>query len=146
MEKRRPIFKLTWLIMTALFLFHIVPLSAAAEVDQTVTIDHVSVTIDGNPSTLDESVLVLDERLFLPVAALARLFNASVEWNDENDAVTIKRTDAEQIVMRDGVPVVYFNEKRYAMDTAPYLADGRIYIPLRHAAALMGTTVVWHAD
>jgi spore germination cell wall hydrolase CwlJ-like protein len=43
------------------------------------------------------------------------------------------------------VPVVYFNEKRYRMDAAPFAEDGRTYIPLRDVAELLHATVKWDA-
>lgn len=60
--------------------------------------------------------------------------------------MTIHTANKDKIVLSTGVPVVYFNEGRYLMDVAPFVAEGRIYIPLRHVAELLHTSFKWDAD
>ncbi|HZG78655.1 MAG TPA: cell wall hydrolase, partial [Paenibacillus sp.] len=81
--------------------------------------------------------------LFLPVAPLASLFGATVTWDADNEAATLHTSNGDTIVMRNGVPVVTYNERRYAMDTAPFLANGRTYLPFRAVAELMNASVQW---
>jgi N-acetylmuramoyl-L-alanine amidase len=118
----------------------------AAESGNAEVIEEVSVVVDGKEAQLDDPVKLMDGRLFVPVAQLGRLFGASVEWNPEVEEITIHTADDDEIVLGNGVPVVSFNDKRYMMDTAPFLTEGRTYIPLRHVAALMDAKVNWDAD
>ncbi|TLS52702.1 cell wall hydrolase [Paenibacillus antri] len=140
--RRKPKRKQALAGLTALFLFAATPLSAAA--DETMILENASVTIDGKEVLLDDPVRMTDGRLFLPVTALASLFGATVEWDGDNEAATIHTSENEKIVMRNGVPVVQVNERRYLMDVSPFLADGRTYLPFRYAAELMDASVEWN--
>jgi N-acetylmuramoyl-L-alanine amidase len=142
---RKPIRKrvLTWMI--ALLLSCSLPLPVFAAHDGAV-IEHVSVTLDGEKVLLEDPVRMLEGRLFFPVAGLASLFDATVEWDQDNEAMTIHTANADKIVMSNGVPVAYLNDTRYQMDVAPFITNGRTYIPIRYAAGFMSATVMWHPD
>jgi N-acetylmuramoyl-L-alanine amidase len=145
-SRRKPIRKRLLTLMITLVLFSSVPLSVFATNEDAIIIGDVSVTIDGEKVHLDDPVRMLEGRLFLPVAPLASMFGATVEWDQKNQAMTIHTDTADKIVMSNGVPVVYFNDTRYKMDVSPFIEDGRTYIPIRYAAGLMGAAVTWHAD
>jgi LysM repeat protein len=89
---------------------------------------------------------MLDGRLFLPIGGLADKLGAKTDWDQDNETVTIHTVNKDKIVLSNGVPVVYFNEGRYLMDVAPFVAEGRIYIPLRNIAELLHTNFKWDAD
>lgn len=135
-----------FILVMALLMFLTFPLSVVAANEGAVIIKDVSVTIDGEKVLMDDSARMLDGRLFFPVAPLAQMFGAAVDWDSKNETVTIQTVNQDKIVMSNGVPVVYFNDKRYVMDVAPFITEGRTYIPFRYAAAVMNAAVVWHAD
>ncbi|WP_309118180.1 cell wall hydrolase [Paenibacillus sp.] len=142
--RRKPKRKQALAGLTVLLLFAATPLSPAAANDETVILEDASVTINGEEVLLDDPIRMTDGRLFLPVAPLAGLFGATVEWDGADEAATIHTTTNDKIVMRNGVPVVRMNEQRYLMDVSPYLADGRTYLPFRFAAELMNASVEWN--
>lgn len=118
------------------------PASAAAEVVHGVTIE-----IDGEPKALNEPARMREGRLFVPVARVAEMFEVkALSWNAAHQETTIVNTAGDTIVLGDGVPVVYFNDERYRMDTAPFVAGGRMYVPLRHVAELLHASVHWDAE
>ena len=117
------------------------PLPAAAA-DATI-VEGAKVTVDGKDVTLADPIRISDGRLFLPVAPLASLFGATVAWDGDNEAATLHTPIGDTIQMRNGVPVVTHNDRRYVMDTAPFLANGRTYLPFRVVAELMSATVQW---
>ncbi|MCI3922180.1 cell wall hydrolase [Paenibacillus sp. TRM 82003] len=124
------------------------PLSGVADASQkeSIAIEGVSVSLNGETLPLEGHALVWDDRLFVPVAPLARWFGATVEWDPANEAVTLYIPNGDRIVMSNGVPVVYVNDTRYRMDTAPFLADGKAYLPFRQVAGLMGASVAWAGE
>ncbi|CAM4424942.1 cell wall hydrolase [Paenibacillus alkaliterrae] len=123
------------------------PLSVAAAQDKKAAIaDDVTVKLDGEAVKISDPVRMLDGRVFLPVVRIVGMFGATVKWDKVNEEATIHTVLGEQIVLGNGVPVVYFNEGRYVMEEAPFLSDGRLYIPLRHAAELLHATVKWNKE
>jgi N-acetylmuramoyl-L-alanine amidase len=143
----KPIHKRILLPILVLILLCLLPLSAvAAQKVEATVVEGAAITIDGKKAKLEDSVLMLDGRLFVPVTRLVGMFGATVTWDQDNEAVTINTVDGNKSVLSNGVPVVYFNDNRYRLDETPFMAEGRMYIPLRYAAELMQATVKWHAD
>ncbi|MFC4598417.1 cell wall hydrolase [Cohnella hongkongensis] len=108
--------------------------------------DEIKIKVNGKAVQLTEPAQLLGGRLFLPIASLTGLLNAKAEWDQENEAVTIHTAYKDKIVLANGVPVVYFNDSRYVMEVAPYVADGRIYIPVRYVAELLHAKIQWDPD
>jgi spore germination cell wall hydrolase CwlJ-like protein len=106
----------------------------------------VTLKIDGAKVKLADPLRISNGRLFLPVASLANRLGAKTVWDSDNEAVTIHTAYGDEIVLSNGVPVVYFNDDRYRMDVAPFVAEGRIYIPLRSVAELLHADVKWDAE
>ncbi|MFC5469016.1 cell wall hydrolase [Cohnella suwonensis] len=119
--------------------------AAAAKADDGVA-DNVTIMIDGEKAKLADPVRMKDGRLFLPIASVASLLKAKAKWDQDNEAVTIQSARGDKIVLSNGVPIVYFNDSRYRMDTVPFLDDGRMYIPLRAVAELLHATVKWETE
>ncbi len=112
--------------------------SAAAESEENIT-----VKVSGKTVKLAEPAQILGGRLFLPIASLTGHLNAKADWDSENEAVTIHTAHKDTIILTNGVPVVYFNDSRYVMESAPFFADGRIYIPVRYVAELLHAKIKW---
>jgi N-acetylmuramoyl-L-alanine amidase len=123
------------------------PLTAAAAPQGAKADKNAVIKLDGEQVKLSEPPMMLDGRLFLPVALIAQLFDAKkVSWDKVNQETTIETALGDTIVLGDGVPVVYFNEGRYVMDAAPFIENGRMYAPLRHVAELLHATVKWNKE
>ncbi len=129
-------------VLAAILLLPAAPLPASAAKDRVV--EEARLTVDGEYVALVDPIRIEDGRLFLPVAPLASLFDATVAWDGGNEAATLCTSNGDTIVMRNAVPVVSYNDRRYVMDTAPFLADGRTYLPFRVVAELMNATVQWN--
>lgn len=140
--------KHTLIMVCAILLFCTGPLSAFAAKDNKATIaEGVSIKLNGEILNMKEPVRKLDDRLYLPVAVVAELFDAKkISWDKDNEEATILTALGDKIVLGDGVPVVYFNEDRYMMDSIPFVEKGRMYIPLRYVAELLHATVKWNDE
>lgn len=133
------------LLVLALMLA-ITPLSAAAQSQKGNIDKEIEVTLDGEPVKLTDPARKLDERVYLPVSLVAKAFGAKVNWDQKTEEATIHTTYGDKIVLGNGVPVIYFNDGRYTLDTPPFLVEGKLYIPLRHAAELMHAEVDWNSE
>lgn len=131
----------------AMLLLCMTPLSSiAAQQDKAAVANDVSIAIDGEMVQLDDPLRMLDGRIFVPVALIAEMFDATVEWNKTNEEVTIHTAYGDEIILGIEVPVIYFNDARYQIEDVPFITGGRTYIPLRHVAELLHATVQWDAE
>ena len=121
-------------------------LGAALPTAMAANEDDITVKINGKTVKLAEPAQLLGGRLFLPIASVTGLLNAQAEWDSENEAVTIHTAYKDEIVLANGVPVVYFNDSRYVMQVAPFFSDGRIYIPVRYVAELLHAKIKWDPE
>lgn len=144
MKKRigKPIFIAIW----ALLLLASMPLTAIAAQDESIAAEYVTIKLNGKDVRLTDPVRVMAGRLYLPVAQLSKMFGAQVDWDQNNEETTINTAYGDRIVLGNSVPVVYFNGKRYVMDTFPFLVGGRMYIPLRDVAELLHANVGWNEE
>lgn len=134
-----------FIAICAMLLLTIGPLSAMAAQDVKAAVaDDVTIKLDGETIKISDPVRKLDGRLFLPVAEAAELFGAKVKWDKKTEEATIHTKYGDVIVFGNEVPVVYFNEGRYVLGETPFLAEGRMYIPLRDTAELLHAAVKWN--
>lgn len=129
-------------IVLALLLFCIGPLSIVSAQEEEASVENgVSIKLDGKIVKITDPILLLNGRLYVPIAHIAAMFDANISWDKVNEEATIHTIFKDKIVLGNGVPVVYFNDGRYRMDAAPFVTDGRTYIPLRHVAELLHAKV-----
>jgi hypothetical protein len=127
----------------ALALFVMSPLAAASAEKGPGEAQDLTVLLDGKAVSLTDAWRMRDNRLYAPVAHLARLFGAQIRWDPKTDEVTLATALGDRVVLGDGVPVVYFNDARYLLSAPPFMADGRMYVPVRDAAEMMHASAVW---
>jgi len=145
--KSRRMRNLIFISLSTLILLNMSPLTAvAAQNAKSTMIKDAIVTVDGVEIELNDPLRMLDGRLFIPVVGIVAVFGATVDWDQDNEQVTIHTHDEDKIVLSNGVPVVYFNDNRYLMDVAPFIEGGRTYLPIRFIAQLMHATVKWYPD
>ncbi|PZD96018.1 cell wall hydrolase [Paenibacillus sambharensis] len=125
--------------MMGLLLACIGPFSLLAA-DTAAAADIVTIKVDGDTVKLADPAFVSQGRLYVPVAQIAEKLGATSSWDKDEEETTIHTAFNDKAVLGNGVPVVYFNEVRYVMDTLPVFKDGRLYMPLIHLAELL------HAD
>ncbi|MFC5528236.1 cell wall hydrolase [Cohnella yongneupensis] len=130
----------------ALLLSATIPLTAVAAQEKVTEAENVKIELDGQTIKLADPIREKADRLYLPVAQLAKMFGAKVDWDAKNEEATIDTKYGDRIVLGNGVPVVYFNDARYIMDAFPFETDGRMYVPLRDAAELLHAKVSWNDE
>ncbi|WP_168121216.1 cell wall hydrolase [Paenibacillus sp. HB172176] len=133
--------------LMAVMLLCVSPLTAfAATASKASVASDVSITLNGEQLNLGEPVLIKNERMFLPVAPVAKMFGAAVSWDKVNQEATIKTTFGDKIVLGIEVPTVYFNDGRYILEDAPFIENERTYVPLRQVAELLRASVKWNNE
>lgn len=134
--------RLSLLAIVAIALLTVVPFSVAAAADER-EVDHAKVILDGSSLELSSPLHIVNGRLYIPVGLVANALSASIAWNSDTQEATIITKSDDEVILGDGVPTVYFNQKRYTLEAVPYLSDGRLYVPIRYLAEITHSTAVW---
>ena len=104
----------------------------------------LSVVVDGvtlvsNPDPFIDG----QNRLMIPLRAVAEGLGAQVHWEAQTRLITIKR-DNITLHLTVNSNVVSVNGAQYNMDTVPSIKNSRTVVPLRFAAEYLGATVNWN--
>lgn len=79
---------------------------------------------------------------FIPVRGVFDAAGAAIEWNADTRSVTVNTDDAAVIVTIDSKQA-RVNGRRAMMDGAPFIEEGRTFIPLRFISENLGYKVDW---
>ncbi|SDX83047.1 cell wall hydrolase [Paenibacillus sp. CF384] len=141
----RPFKPLIVTMALALLLIGIGPKSIVSAAETTKK-THIAIELNGETVKLADPALMVENRTYIPVARVAQLLGAKTSWNKVNEELTIHTALGDKIVLGNEVPVVYFNGARYRMGALPFLADDRLYVPLRQLSELLHAELKWNAD
>ncbi len=106
----------------------------------------IKILIDGERIYPDNAPILLEGRTLVPIRAVAEKMGYYVDWDGENELVTL--------ISNDGSIVLHFQidnnvalknlEERISLDVPPLVIEGRTYLPLRAVAEAMETYVDWN--
>ncbi|MCM3489882.1 copper amine oxidase N-terminal domain-containing protein [Alkalihalophilus marmarensis] len=114
------------LIMAAIFL---VP-----ELNEEVEASARIIEIDG--------AQVTNNRTLVPLRSVFEELNATVQWDQKQQTVTIVHKEAN-IVLRVNSKQVRVNGQLQTIDVAPVIHSGRTFVPLRFISETIGAAVSW---
>ena len=106
--------------------------------------NNVTVNVNGTTIEFDQPPIIKNDRVFVPVRAIAEALGADVMWNDDTSQITIM--DA---VVDNGVSFYIdsisckSNGVDLLIDAAPFIENGRTMLPLRALSQTLGCLVEW---
>lgn len=109
----------------------------------TLTFGSKIMDINGTSKTMDVGPIAYQNRTFVPLRAIGDAFDATTEWDNKTNKITIKY-DNKIIVMTLGSPNYTVNGvAKPAMDVNPYVVAGvnRTMVPLRFIGEALGFEV-----
>lgn len=103
------------------------------------------IKIEGNKIELEPLPQIKQSRTYVPIRSLIEdpALNGGISWKAEEKQVIINCRDM-LIDMRIGSQRVLVNGEAHYLDVAPYIYQGRTYIPLRFIAEAIGAKVSWN--
>ncbi|HHT47275.1 MAG TPA: septal ring lytic transglycosylase RlpA family protein [Firmicutes bacterium] len=111
----------------------------------TVLAGEVKVEVDGKTIKFNNSPLIEEMRILVPMRDFFSAMGAEIFWNSK-----IKTVCAVTDKIRVNIPVGSYlptvNDVPVPIDVPAVIVDGRVYIPLRFAAESLGGRVSWDAD
>lgn len=131
------IMKKTWtLLLAAVMLVLGIGVSAPAEAAD------IQVEIDGQTVAFDQPPIIENDRVMVPMRALAEALGAEVGWDGERRMMTAT-LDYNTLYLNIGMYVMYKNYEPIVLDAAPMIVGGRTLAPLRALSEGFDATVSW---
>lgn len=101
------------------------------------------VTVNGkNVRFNNQYPLIVDDRTLIPVRAVSEALGASVDWDGDNQLVTITK-DNKTIKLYINQTTAYINNSPCSIDIPAEVINNRTMVPLRFVAESMNLTVNW---
>lgn len=128
--------KLTAAVLTSAMLISAVPAAYADTPDITVMLNGSYVEFaDQNPANVDSRVLV-------PVRAVLEKMGASVEWNEAEKQVIVKK-DGKEIKLTINDSSIIVDGVAKTVDVPPQIINDRTMLPIRAVVEELGCSVGW---
>lgn len=104
--------------------------------------DDIKVTLDGKQLTFDVAPQIINNRTMVPLRAIFEALGATVEWDNDTQTVTAKKSEITiKLTIND--PKMYVNNNVIALDSPACLVNGRTLVPVRAVSEAFGVSVKW---
>lgn len=105
----------------------------------------VKAFVDGELVQSDVAPFVQGGRALVPVRAISSALKADVKWDAEKRTVLITRGE-QSITLYVDKKEATVNGKTIALDIAPVLKNGRVFLPLRFISEQLNANVDWQEE
>lgn len=107
--------------------------------------NRITVELDGTALAMDTAPQAVEQRVMVPIRAIAEALGADVTWNRQTNAVTLDRAGTA-VFLTIGKTTAMVNGEPVEMDVAPYAENNRTYVPVRYVSEFFGQTVDWDGE
>ncbi len=111
---------------------------------QSNTESSIKILINGNELQTDISPMTINGRVFVPFRTIFEALGAKVEWDEESKLVKGIRDDV-QITLQVNSTKANINNEEIIIDSAPFVHNDRIMVPIRFVAESLGEEVEWNS-
>lgn len=111
-----------------------------------------NVTFCGEFIDFDQSPVIIDGRLLIPIRAVAEKMGALIIWEPRTGTTTITKDDIVISLQNGSKEFFVFNKnnsltkKSEFLDVAPRIYNGRTLLPLRAVIEALGYQITWDAN
>lgn len=127
--------KLFALLLAVVMLFSSMTVLVSAEDNITVTLNGQSVSFDAKPE-------LENGRTMVPMRAVFEAFGCTLDFDEATGTVTGVKDDTT-ITLKIGETTATAGSETLTLDAAPYLKEGRTYVPVRFIAESLKSQVGW---
>jgi len=107
-----------------------------------LTIAGKEAEVAGRKVALETPPFIRQDRAFVPLRFVSESLGAVVNWEQESQKATIF-LGTDKITLAPGRQTALVNGKEKTMDVSSILEKGRIYVPIRFVAEVLGSKVEW---
>ncbi|MBR7163828.1 MAG: copper amine oxidase N-terminal domain-containing protein [Clostridia bacterium] len=106
----------------------------------------IIITINNEMIDSDSAPMIIEGRTMVPIRAVAEKLGYKVNWDGANQLVSMIGEDGTSLLFSVGSNVAQKNSEAFSLEVAPFIHNGRTYLPLRAVAEAMSATVDWNGD
>lgn len=117
---------------------------AEPKVSVQMAVGRPSITVDGEPRSLEVAPTLVNGTTFIPVRFFVDALGGQIAWDEDERRVTILRGD-RMIDLWIGEKSAVMDGKRVTVPEAPRIMKERTMLPLRFIAEALGWQVGWDA-
>jgi len=104
--------------------------------------EEIAVVMYGEKMLFENSPVIKNDRVLVPMRAIFEALGASVDWEDSTQTVYATRDDLK-VVISIGNNALNVNGQIVELDVSAQLIDDKTYVPVRAVSEAFGCTVVW---
>ena len=105
----------------------------------------ITTLLDGKVLVMEEKPFVQGGRALVPIRAISSALKAEVTWDAKTSSALITRGD-DSITLYLNKKEATVNEKTVALEIAPVLKNGRLFLPLRFVSEQLKAEVNWQEE
>jgi trimeric autotransporter adhesin len=108
----------------------------------------VKVFVNNAEVVSDPPAILVNNSTFIPFRAILNALgvkDSEIVWNGDSSSIEIKTKD-RYIFMAIGNTGVIVDKTMKTLSGAPFIYEGRTYIPLRAISEILGAKVEWNAE
>lgn len=102
----------------------------------------IDVYFNGNKLMFDSQPAIVNDRTYVPVRGIFEAFGLEVEWDGETQTAYAYGNDTEVILSLNS-DQMYVNGEAIQLETAPFIQNDRILVPLRAISEALDCYVDW---
>lgn len=110
-----------------------------------LTIGSRTAEVFGETVENDVAPVIRADRTMLPARFVAESLGGTIEWNESERKVTVKKGDMT-LVITIGSPRAERNGESLLLEAPAFIEDGRTYLPVRLLAESLGAEVTWNEE
>ncbi len=103
----------------------------------------VQLVIDGQVINPEVPAQLVNNRVMVPVRAVAETMGLSVDYNQRDKVVYLTKGDTRIQLEVDKHSVIISNSKALWLDQTPMVIDDRVMVPVRVVSETFGAQVAW---
>ena len=116
--------------------------------------DEIRVLVEGEQVTFDQSPVMRNDRVLVPLRAVSEALGCEVHWYENTQSIGIGRegSSLDEVVLKVGYPRVLtltdnnIVEKVTEIDQPPIIENDRTLVPVRALAEAVGADVEWDEE
>lgn len=111
-----------------------------------VSANSISVVLDGKKLSFDQTPVMENNRVLVPLRGIFEQLDASVAWYPESGSIQAKKENVTiglKIGEKNATRSVNGKETKISLDQPPIIRNGRTLVPLRFIAENLGVDVNW---
>jgi hypothetical protein len=107
--------------------------------------DEIRVVVNGNWISSDQSPIIQNDRVLIPIWMIAEAMGLSVSWDGETKTVTLNKGElyAEMTI---GNATINANGRQVNTDVAPTIIDDRTFVPGRALSEAFNAEITWNGS